>query len=554
MKTTLLLFSGLITGLAHAQTFGYLDINQVKARVNAGGDLHYDSTYTSPTYQCPATNPKNWTGATNLWIGGIDIGGQLKLAGQTYRQTGIDYWPGPLSTIDATTTSTVVSQYNRVWKINKSDIDAFLTNVANGNVQNGTYTIPNSILNWPGNGDISQNQDQLLAPFMDVDGDNIYTPMAGDYPLIKGDQAIFTVYNDNYLPHGSGGHAIGVEIRLMAYAYGPCSITATNSFLNYTTFYNYKIINRNIFALYDVYGGLFNDSDIGGISPTYTEFVGCDVQDHYAYTYNTSIASNPAVGVAILKSPINTTDGIDNDYDGMIDEVSEELGMSNFMYFNNSFPAIPLSQTGPITSPQYYQYMTGFWRDGSPLTCGGNGYGGTTPTKFAYPNNTYTNSPCVPSNWSETGNGSDKRFTLNSGPFNMPPGAYLELEYAYISSFDSITNNPIGKLDQDVQALKSIYNSTLNQCLNTGIKKQNLQIEFTIAPNPTSGLLTINSGKVISGNVKIEVVDALGKILISENHKEFMTSTINVSELSSGIYFLKISSGENTTVKKFIKE
>jgi hypothetical protein len=97
---------------------------------------------------------------------------------------------------------------------------------------------------------------------MDVNSDGIYDPMAGDYPLIKGDQAIYTIFNDSYLPHGSGGQAIGLEIRLMAYAYGTGTLVANNPFLNYTTFYDYTIINRSSFALYDSYMGLFNDSDI----------------------------------------------------------------------------------------------------------------------------------------------------------------------------------------------------------------------------------------------------------------------------------------------------
>ncbi len=44
MKTTLLFLAGLSISIANAQTFEYLDINQVKARVNSGGDLHFDPT------------------------------------------------------------------------------------------------------------------------------------------------------------------------------------------------------------------------------------------------------------------------------------------------------------------------------------------------------------------------------------------------------------------------------------------------------------------------------------------------------------------------------
>jgi hypothetical protein len=537
MKTTLLLFASLITGLAHAQTFEYLDINQVKARINSGGDLHWDPVTGNSGYECPKGSGKTWGGAANLWVGGIDVGGQLKLAGQTYRQSGVDFWSGPLDVTTASTNSATVSQYNRVWKLNKTDIENFITNFANGNVQNGSFIPAADLLSWPGNGDVAQNYDSQLAPYMDVNSDGIYDPMAGDYPLIKGDQAIYTIFNDAHQLHASGGKIIGLEIHLMAYAYGPCSVTASNPFLNYTTFYNYKIINRNIFALYDFHGSLFNDSDIGT-----NDFTGCDVQDGYAYTYNSSLIGNP------------TANGMDDDNDGLIDEPLEQMGMTSFMSFNNSFPGVPLAQTDPSNATEYFQYMKNYWKDGTPLTCGGNGYGGTTPTTFAFPNNTYSNSPCSPSNWTETGGGSDKRFTMTSGPYVLQPGAVDEFEYAYISSFDSITNNPLGKLDTDAQILKSIYNSTLNQCSVTGIKKQAINNVFTISPNPTNALLNINSGKAINGDVKIEVIDALGKTLISEDYKDFNQSTINVGSLSSGIYFVKISSDDNATTKKFIKE
>ena len=550
MKTTLLLFAGLITSLAHAQTFEYLDINQVKARVNSGGDLHWDPTTGNSSYECPKGSGKTWGGAASLWIGGIDIGGQLKLAAQTYRQGGVDFWSGPLDLATATTNSATVNQYNRVWKLNKTDIDDFITNFANGNVQNGSFIPAPDLLSWPGNGDISQNQDLLLAPFADLNGDNIYDPMgAGEYPLIKGDQAIFTIFNDAHQLHASAGKIIGLEIRLMAYAYGTGTLVANNPFLNYATFYDYTIINRSSFALYDTYMGLFNDSDIGNYMDDY---VGSDAIDSYAYTYNattSTVTNEPAIGITQTKGPLNTTDGVDNDNDGLIDEPFENMNMTNFMYFNNSFPGVPLAQTDPSNATEYYQYMNSYWKDGTHLTCGGNGYGGSIPINYAYPANTFTTGACGVAPWSEGTAGSDKKIVMASGPFIFQPGAVEKLEYAYIASFDSITNNPIQNLDSVVHALR-----TMNSGFVTGIKKQIINNVFTISPNPTNALLNINSGKVINGNVKIEVIDALGKILIAEDYKEFNQSTINVSTLSSGIYFVKISSGDNATTKKFIKE
>ena len=552
MKTTLLLFAGLITGLAHAQTFEYLDINQVKARVNSGGDLHWDPITGNSGYECPKGSGKTWGGAANLWVGGVDNGGQLKVSAQTYRQGGGDFWPGPLNLITATTNSATVSQYNRVWKLNKTDIDDFITNFANGNVQNGSFIPAADLLSWPGNGDIAQNYDSQLAPYMDVNSDGIYDPMAGDYPLIKGDQAIYTIFNDSYLPHGSGGQAIGLEIRLMAYAYGTGTLVANNPFLNYTTFYNYSIINRSSFSLYDAKVGLFNDSDIGNFTDDY---VGSDVMDSYAYTYNTptsTVTNEPAIGIAQTKGPINTTNLIDDDHDGIIDEPFENMLMTNFMYFNNSFAGVPLSQTDPSNATEYFNYMNSIWKDGTPLSCSGNGYGGTGAGTaiFAYPGNSNLSTLyCGGTSWFESGVGSDKKFVMSSGPSILQPGSFNEVEYAYIASFDSITNNPLHNLDSVVNALR-----TMNSNVVTGIKKQAINNVFTISPNPTNALLNINSGKAINGDVKIEVIDALGKTLISEDYKDFNQSTINVGLLSSGIYFVKISSGDNATTKKFIKE
>jgi hypothetical protein len=550
MKLTILFLASLYINIANSQTFEYLDINQVKARINSGGDLHWDPNVGNfGGYECPKGSGKMWGGPASLWLGGIDAGGQLKIAAQTYHQGGVDFWPGPLETVGATTNSMVVNQYNRVWKLNKTDIDDFITNYANGNVQNGSFIPAADLLSWPGNGDISQDYDATLAPYFDLDADGHYDPInSGDYPLIKGDQVIYTIFNDSYLPHGSGGQAIGLEIRLMAYAYGTGTLVASNPYLNYTTFYNYTIINRSSFSLYNAKVGLFNDSDIGNYMDDY---VGSDVIDSYAYTHNnitSTVTNEPAIGINQTKGPINTHDGIDNDNDGIVDEPFENMNMTNFMYFNNSFPGVPLAQTEPSNATEYFQYMNSYWKDGAPLTCGGNGYGGSIPINYAYPANTFTTGPCGAAPWSEGTSGSDKRFVMSSGPSTLQPGSFTEVEYAYIASFDSITNNPIQNLDSMVHALKLMNNSSV-----TGIKKQDVNNVFTLSPNPTNALLNINSGNAINGNVKIEVIDALGKTLISEDYKDFNQSTINVGSLSSGIYFVKLTSEGNNSTKKFIK-
>ena len=53
--------------------------------------------------------------------------------------------------------------------------------------------------------------------------------------------------------------------------------------------------------------------------------------------------------------------------------VQTELGMSTFMYYNNpSGGGNPNSNTtDPTNAGEFYNYITGKWKDGTPLTVGG---------------------------------------------------------------------------------------------------------------------------------------------------------------------------------------
>ena len=83
-----------------------LDINNVRARITAGGDLFRDST--SSQFEVPKGSGKGTVFAGNLWIGGVDAGGQLKMAANTYRQSGTDFWAGPVS-------NSYAAPYDNIW-------------------------------------------------------------------------------------------------------------------------------------------------------------------------------------------------------------------------------------------------------------------------------------------------------------------------------------------------------------------------------------------------------------------------------------------------------
>jgi len=174
---------------AYAQPWAnaVIDINQVKTTINSNGDLFWN--YTSGVYEVPVGGGANTVFAGATWIGGLDTAGTLHVAAQTYRQTGNDFYPGPVMNTSSYSPATD-AQWNKVWKISKTTIDSFILWYANPSIYPG-YTVPSIITNWPSNGDVPSGQAAVLAPFVDVNANGFYDPASGDYPCIKGDQALF---------------------------------------------------------------------------------------------------------------------------------------------------------------------------------------------------------------------------------------------------------------------------------------------------------------------------------------------------------------------------
>jgi len=78
--------------------------------------------------------------------------------------------------------------------------------------------------------------------------------------------------------------------------------------------------------------------------------------------------------------------------------------------------------------------------------------------------------------------------------------------------------------------------------------------EITIYPNPNNGLFTINLNKVQVENSNIEITDINGKVIYSENNNTEKTKTIDLSHLSPGMYFVKVSDEVSNYYKKIIKQ
>jgi hypothetical protein len=559
MKKLLFSFSAAIAFslpcAAQPWAFTTLDINQAKAGVNSNGDLFWN--YSAAQFEVPQDSGTHTIGASAIWIGGLDAGGQLHLAAQTYRQTGNDFYPGPIMTSYSAATD---AQWNQLWKINKTTIDTFLLWRANPANFPG-YVIPSEIATWPGNGDVQQGQAALLAPFIDVNGDGVYAPNSGDYPCIKGDQAVFFIFNDARNIHTeTGGIPLGIEVHGMVYGY-----SAPGSWLDTTVFLNYKIYNRGIAMYSDVYLGQYTDFDIG---TSFDDYAGCDVARSMMYGYNGDAVDGPgagsygvnapAQGVVFLRGPeADTADLVDNNRNGTVDEAGESIEMSHFIAFNNDF-----TQTGnPENTTHFYNYLNAMWKDGSPLTYGGNGYGGATPGDFMYPGNSDpmgwgTGFPQA--SWEEVSSGNipgDRRAVGASGPFTLSAGEASCIDYAYV--YGRGTNGPsssIAPMQIAADSARSFYLSN-NPCTcdeNPLAVSEPQSSAIGIYPNPATDNINIICGDNATGST-VEIMDVNGNVVKTTTVLSGNSVLISTSDLAAGVYFVRVNKDASVLTGRFIK-
>lgn len=86
------------------------------------------------------------------------------------------------------------------------------------------------------------------------------------------------------------------------------------------------------------------------------------------------------------------------------------------------------------------------------------------------------------------------------------------------------------------------------------LKKSEISLNWTIYPNPTSDNLNIATQEVLSDETKLEVYDINGRKIIVTKISDPNHNTINVSSLTTGVYFLKIINETYNETIKFIKK
>jgi hypothetical protein len=148
----------------------------------------------------------------------------------------------------------------------------------------------------------------------------------------------------------------------------------------------------------------------------------------------------------------------------------------------------------------------------------------------------------------------DAVFQLIALPGLYPLGGNFYIEGEEISEFD--TDN----FDNGTYNITYLYFDDNTDCqgicdfnitieISAGVKQSKSDL-FSVFPNPTADSFSVSGN--ITHSIEISVIDLNGKIAL--NVSDYKGEEINIKNLHSGIYFVKIRSSQTTVCKKLFVE
>ncbi len=146
-------------------------------------------------------------------------------------------------------------------------------------------------------------------------------------------------------------------------------------------------------------------------------------------------------------------------------------------------------------------------------------------------------------------NGNNAMLTVElSCEFEGDPCELTELNCVTVDDEEAATNN---EPPYDTWYIAAVFNYSEDCTLGISSQEDTL---FSIYPNPAQNELFITSKNTL-GNLSLKIFNIEGKLLSTQTLEVVKQTSIDVSQLKSGIYFLNIEDENgNITIKKFIKE
>ncbi len=401
-------------------------------------------------------------------------------------------------------------------------------------------------LNWPVD---------LGAPWDDNNNDGIYI-LGIDNPRILGEETLFFVANDLDTSRSTftyGSNPIGLELQVTTFGYN-------SELLKDVVFKKFKIINKSENDITDMYLSYWADDDLGFAND---DFVGCDTLLNLGYTYNGDNNDEtvygtppPAVGHLIVQPPITPAEPTDSArYGEGWKKGFKNILVNSFLLYIGGSDVFSDPSLGVYSGTlEFYNNMKGLHWDGAPIIDPNT----NLQTRFCLAGDPVTGTGWYEGpGWPGGPNPGDRRFNIASGPFNMAPNDTQEVVIAFLIKKGTDNINSITELKNYATQIQHWYDNDFV----TDVEENNILLptEFSLSqnyPNPFNPSTTIQYAISSKQLVQLKVYDILGSEVATLVNKEQSAGSykidFNASQLSSGVYFYRLSAGSYIQTKKMI--
>jgi hypothetical protein len=343
-----------------------------------------------------------------------------------------------------------------------------------------------------------------------------WVPMfLGDYPDIRGDQAVYIIMNDESF--NPDGNQLGIELHAMFYQF------VSSNYLNNTTFLNTKVFNRSNMNYTDYRQALFIDFDIGNYADDY---IGSDPQNNLLYGYNGDDIDESGNGQLGY--------GANPPCQGVV-ALSHQL--ENAGYFTNS-------QYNLDTT--FWLLMNSQWSDSTDWI---------NPLSNSATNFMYSGNPNDANAWHEQSNNNpsgDRRGLLTIAEPTLPAGGSICADYAFIYDRSGSRLTNVQNVINIAEMLQNAYDiSTGFPCQsqnNVSVQELADGIAFELYPNPSNGTFNIDFNQ--NESFEIEIKNAIGSVVFKESFNS-KTASIKLNQ-ANGIYFVTVKTANGSALKKLI--
>ncbi len=151
--------------------------------------------------------------------------------------------------------------------------------------------------------------------------------------------------------------------------------------------------------------------------------------------------------------------------------------------------------------------------------------------------------------------------TINGTPIGTVTLAIVTTDYTYYNGGQKFAIMTVSYSKQTITSVlgptvTTTATSKINSAVYSGINELNFDNAYSVYPNPASGIFNIALTNTKAENVSIEILNQVGQSVKKENlgNGTNINSSINTSGLTNGIYFVRTTMGNRSSVKKLIIE